>query len=146
MKTTYVSTQGMANATRRSVLEMQSELTRLQKEVTTGRAADIGLALGARTGRTVTLRMETASLQTLIDSNAIAGSRLSSTQATLGSIAADAQGFLSRLIDAKGKQSDAAVTQQRAGTELASLIAKLNSTLEGDYVFGGINSGVEPIA
>lgn len=146
MKTTFVSTQALANATRRSVMQMQSELATLQKEVTTGRAADIGLALGARTGQTVALRQEMATLQTLMDSNAVAGSRLSTTQAILGEISADAQTFLGILIDAKSDPGSAAVTRAHAGEQLASLIGKLNSAQNGEYLFAGVNTNVKPVA
>jgi flagellar hook-associated protein 3 FlgL len=124
---------------------MQSELATLQKEVTTGRAADVGLALGARTGQTVALRQEMATLQTLMDSNAVAGSRLSTTQAILGEISADAQTFLGILIDAKSDPASAAVTQAHAGEQLAALIGKLNSAQNGEYLFAGFNTNVRPV-
>ncbi len=146
MKTTFVSTQGVANATRRSVMQMQSELATLQKEVSSGRASDVGLALGARTGLTVTLRKESASLQTLMDSNAIADLRLSTTQDTLVKIAGDAQSFLNVLVAAKSDPTSAAGTKQRADEMLASLTGLLNTTQNGEHLFGGINTGVKPVA
>jgi flagellar hook-associated protein 3 FlgL len=145
MKTTYVSTQAVANATRRAVIQMQSELAQLQKEVTTGRKADVGLALGERTGRTVALRSERESLQTLIDTNAVASLRLSTTQQMLHGISADAQSFLGILVDARSDAASAAVTRDRAGEKLSSFIGKLNSTLSGEYLFAGINTNVKPL-
>jgi len=146
MKTTYISTLGVANATRRSVIQMQSELATLQKEVTTGRAADLGLKLGARTGRTVALRQESASLQAFMDANAVASTRLSTSQATLGEIAGDAQRFLGLLIDAKSASSSGAVTAGHAGETLSALIAKLNSSQRDEYIFAGANTDVKPVA
>jgi flagellar hook-associated protein 3 FlgL len=145
MKTTYVSTHTVANATRRSVIQMQTELAQLQKEITTGRKADIGLALGERTGRTVALRSERESLQTLIDTNAVARLRLSTTQETLDGISSDAQAFLSILVDAKSNPASASVTRDRAEEKLSSFIAKLNSTLSGEYLFAGINTNEKPL-
>lgn len=146
MKTTYVSTQGVANATRRSILQMQSELATLQKEISTGRAADVGLTLGPRTGQTVALRRDSASLQTLMDSNAVADLRLSTTQGTLGNIASDAQGFLGVLVAAKGDPTGAAATAQRASERLASLTGMLNTSQNGEFLFAGINTGAKPFA
>jgi flagellar hook-associated protein 3 FlgL len=146
MKTTYVSTQGVSNATRRSVLQMQTELATLQKEISSGRAADVGLTLGAQTGQTVALRRDSASLQTLIDSNAVADLRLSTAQGTLGSIASDAQNFLGILISAKDNMTGAAATAQRASEKLASFTGLLNTSQNGEYLFAGINSGAEPIS
>jgi flagellar hook-associated protein 3 FlgL len=146
MKTTFVSTSGVANATRRSVLEMQSELAKLQKEISSGRASDVGLALGSRTGQTVALRRDSASLQTLMDANAVAGLRLSTTQDTLGSIASDAQRFLGTLMQAKDDVRGASATAQQAGEKLTSFTGLLNTTQNGEYIFAGINSGAEPIS
>ena len=145
MKTTYVSTQTLSTATRRSVMQMQTELAQLQKEVTTGRKADVGLALGERTGRTVALRSERESLQTLIDTNAIASLRLSTTQQMLDGISADAQSFLGILVDAKSDAGSAAVTRDRASEKLSSFVAKLNSTLSGEFLFAGINTNEKPV-
>ena len=145
MKTTYVSTQAVAQATRRSVIQMQTELAKLQREVTTGRKADVGLALGERTGRTVALRSERESLQTLIDTNSVASLRLSTTQQMLLGISADAQSFLGILVDARSDAASAAVTRDRASEKLSAFVAKLNSTLSGEYLFAGINTNVKPV-
>jgi flagellar hook-associated protein 3 FlgL len=145
MKTTYVSTQAVANATRRSVIQMQTELAQLQREVTTGRKADVGLALGERTGRTVALRSERESLQTLIDTNSVASLRLSTTQNILEGISADAQAFLGILVDARSNATSAGVTRDRAAEKLSAFIGKLNSTLSGEYLFAGINTNEEPL-
>jgi flagellar hook-associated protein 3 FlgL len=145
MKTTYISTFGLANATRRSVLEMQAELADRQKEVSTGRVADTGLALGAQTGQSVALRQEHASLETLIASNSVATSRLDATQQSLTSIADDATSFLGILVEAKGNPANANVTKTRAEEKLASLIGQLNTTHNGEHLFAGINTDATPI-
>jgi flagellar hook-associated protein 3 FlgL len=145
MKTTYVSTLAVANATRRSVILMQTELTQLQKEVTTGRKADVGLALGERTGRTVALRSESENLQTLIDTNAVARLRLQTTQHMLDGISGDAQAFLGILVDAKSNPASASITRERAEEKLSSFIGKLNSTLSGEFLFAGINTNEQPL-
>ncbi len=146
MKTTYISTFGLANATRRSVLEMQAELADRQKEVSSGRVADTGLALGSRTGQSVALRQEHASIETLVASNAVAGSRLDATQGALSSIADDATSFLGILVQAKSNPASAGVTQTRAQEKLASFTGQLNTAHNGEYLFAGINSDVAPIA
>jgi flagellar hook-associated protein 3 FlgL len=145
MKTTYVSTYALSNATRRSVLEMQSELMNRQMELSTGRVADAGLALGARTGQTVALRQEHASLQTIIDSNAMASSRLNATQAALGTISEEAHQFLAVLVEAASSASNGDVTMARAQEKLASMIGELNATHSGEHLFAGINTSVAPL-
>lgn len=145
MKTTFVSTYAVSNATRQSVQKMQAELVTLQQELSSGRKADVGLALGARTAQTVMLRQERAGLQTLLDSNSIAGLRLSATQSAYDSLAAGAQDFLNMLVVAKSDPAQAAVTQQRAKDRLAALTAQLNVTQNGEYLFGGLNTGEKPL-
>jgi flagellar hook-associated protein 3 FlgL len=125
---------------------MQTELATLQKEISSGRAADVGMTLGARTGQTVALRRDSASLQTLMDSNAVADLRLSTTQGTLGNIASDAQGFLGVLVAAKGDTTNAAATAKRAGEKLASLTGMLNTSQNGEYLFAGVNTGEKPFS
>ncbi len=58
MKASYVSSQAITQALRYSMSRMQSELVVAQKEVATGRVADPGLTLGARTGQSVSLARE----------------------------------------------------------------------------------------
>ena len=42
MKSTFVSTNSISQAMRYSILRSQAELTKAQKEVSTGRVADVG--------------------------------------------------------------------------------------------------------
>ena len=58
MKSTFVSTAAISQAMRYSLMRAQSELTKAQKEVSTGHFADIGLALGSRTGQSVSFERD----------------------------------------------------------------------------------------
>jgi len=86
-----------------------------------------------------------ATLQTLLDSNSVANTRLSTTQAILGEISADAQAFLGILVDVRSDPGSAGVTQERAGEQLAALVGKLNSAQNGEYLFAGANTHVKPV-
>ena len=68
-----------------------------QKEVATGKLADTGLALGARTAQVVNFARDLERLNGIVDSNALVSSRLSATQEALGQLSAAAQDFLSTL-------------------------------------------------
>ena len=115
MKTTLVSTLAVSTSLRQSILRTQSELGIAQKEVATGRHADVGLTLGGRTGQTVSLRQEHARLNTIIDGNALAGSRLDATQAALDDIRGMADRFLAGLVAVRESATGAQVMQQDAG-------------------------------
>lgn len=146
MKTAYVATHTVTNATRLQVLRMQEELTSLQKEVVSGRSADIGLSLGARTGQVVSLRQEHAGLRSMIDANALVSSRLQATQSAVANMSEDAQAFLAVLVDARGNPISAALAPEHAAVKLDAFVGRLNSTHRGEYLFAGINSDVKPVA
>lgn len=145
MKTTFVSTAAISGITRQSVLKTQSDLVTAQKEVSTGRLADVGRSLGGRTGQAVSIRQEHARLGTIMTTNAQAGSRLETTQLTLGQLRETADGFLGALIAAGGTKTGARALQQQAAEGLKGLIASLNSTAGGQHLFGGINADVKPM-
>ncbi len=146
MKTTYISTFALSTATRRTVMEQQQELSVRQQELSTGRVADTGLSLGARAAQSVALRREHASLQAIIDSNALASSRLDATQGALTTLADDGRNFLGVLIDAKNNAAGASVIQLRARETLTSFVDQLNATQTGEHLFAGINTDVSPMA
>jgi flagellar hook-associated protein 3 FlgL len=146
MRTTFVATQAISAATRQSILRMQSELVAAQKELATGRHADVGLALGAHAGRTVSLRQEHARLQGITDTNGIVTARLDATQAALAEIAAGADAFVSTLIDRAGSEDAGTALSLAARTQIEALVGSLNGTQSGEYIFAGINTDVKPVA
>jgi flagellar hook-associated protein 3 FlgL len=141
----YISTQSISSSLRQSVLNLQNELNVSQTEVSTGNYADIGLTLGAETGRSVSLQAQNSFLQTISDTNSAVSTRLSATQDNLSSLQSSAQSLLNSLLAADGSVSGAAAIQTTGASDLRSLISTLNSTLSGDYLFGGINTGTAPI-
>lgn len=141
------STQSLTSALRRSVLDTQTQLTKAQKEVSTGRLADLGLGLGASIRQDYFLGFRDNSLSAITDSNTVISGRLSTTDATLGGIVTDAQGFLDTLVNAQsGAGASTSAIRDQATSGLNSLISRLDTTVSGDYIFAGINSGQRPVA
>lgn len=145
MKTTLISTSSMTAAMRLSLMKTQMKLAEAQKEVTTGRHADVGAALGYKTGQTLSLRQDHARLKTMIDTNSVVSTRLSSTQAGLKQLSDDAQLFVSQLIGARNAASGPTVVQNQARAALTSFTNALNTALDGAYLFAGINADVKPV-
>ena len=145
MKTAFPSTASIAEASRLTVLRLQSQLTDAQKEVSTGRYADVGQTLGASTAQTVSLRQEQTRLQAMMDSNGLVSTRLDSTQAALNSIGQDAQSFLDQLAGANNGNVQS-LLQSEAKTSLSALVGTLNTQVNGAYIFAGINADVKPVA
>jgi flagellar hook-associated protein 3 FlgL len=78
---------------------------KLETEVSTGRLADVGLALGSSTERSVSLQRELLRLQTLTDTNAIVTQRLGASQQALSLMAEAAEQVRNTLVTFKGNDS-----------------------------------------
>jgi flagellar hook-associated protein 3 FlgL len=144
MKATSVSSAGISNAMRYSLARMQTDLVKAQKE-TTGKVADVGLALGSRTAQSVTFSRDLDRLNGIIDSNTLVTSRLSTTQTSLGQLSTVAQTFLSSLTSAASSDSSAQVTQASGKAAVEQLTSILNTAMNGEYLFAGTNTDVKPI-
>jgi flagellar hook-associated protein 3 FlgL len=146
MKASYVSSNAISQALRYSMMRMQTELVSAQKESTTLRVADVGLALGARTGQSVSLARDVERLNGIIDSNSLISSRLSSTQDVLDQLTTRAEEFRATLSTAISGSTDKNVIQADGTAMLELLTSTLNTSINGQYLFAGINTDVKPIA
>lgn len=146
MKTTYISTISLADASRRQIQNQSGLVQKLSVELSSGRKYDVGLDLGTRTGEAVSLRSEFGFLDGIIDTNALAASRLDVSQAAMGDILSDAQDFLSTLVALRENDSSSDIVKADALGNLELLTSRLNSQLNGSFVFAGINSDQEPFA
>ncbi|NBN64863.1 flagellar hook-associated family protein [Pannonibacter tanglangensis] len=145
MKTTFVSTFTLLNSSRTQLQSQTANLARLQIEMSSGRKADIGLDLGARSGEAVNLRSEHTRLDALIDTNALAASRLDVTQAALKDILTTTQDTLATLVGVRDTAGAASVARSSAEGGLKLVIARLNTQLGGTYLFSGINTDSKPV-
>ncbi len=145
MKTTFISTQAVSSATRLSIMKMQAELAKNSKELGSGRWADVGLELGNKTGRTVSLRQDFARLDSIEDTNGLVSSRLDGSQAALEGVLKMAQDFSASLIGVRTGDTGADVIQDEAKNNLQALIASLNTSIDGEYLFAGIDTDVRPV-
>jgi flagellar hook-associated protein 3 FlgL len=135
----------MTSTLQQSILTAQQNLTNAELEVSTGTYADIGVQLGETTGQDFSLRSEQSLLQTISDTNNMASTRLSSTQNVLSNLQSSAQTVLNALISNTDQNGAATSLQDVAQNALQSLTEQLNTTVDGQYIFGGINSGQAPI-
>lgn len=145
MRTTSVSTAAISAALRNSLVRMQSDLVRAQKEVATGRVADAGLALGGRAAQSVSFQRDVNRLSGIVDSNALVSSRLASTQDALGQIADSAQTFLGTLTASTAGNASPQITLTEAKATLEALSSIANTSLNGEHLFAGVNTDVKPL-
>jgi len=143
MKTSFISSYAVSQSVRYQITRMQSELVKAETEIVTGRVADTGLHLGARTGQSVYLEREIDRLGTIIDTNNVVSSRLSTTQKGLDSLTELAKKYLSNMTAASSV--DPTVVRDEARTTITSMIGVLNTNVNGENIFAGVNTDVRPI-
>lgn len=131
---------------RHSILRAQLELIKAQKEVSTGRLADVGLSLGGSTSQSVTLRVQFERLSTIADTNGLIATRLDATQGALKTIGDLAQSFLSALVGARNAPNGQSIAKSEAQNSLKTLISALNTANGGEFLFAGINTDIKPVA
>lgn len=145
MAATFISSNSIATTLRISSSKSQVAIAKGVKEATTGRLDDIGKELGALTGRNVTLRAELTEMDKLVDTNALVGARLEVGQERLSQLIKSAQSFQGELLAARNSANGGGIIGQSATTNLESLLATLNVAMDGQYLFGGINTGEQPM-
>lgn len=146
MKVSFVSSQAISQALRYQTARLNSDLVKATKELGSLRVADTGLALGARTGMSVSLHREVDRLKGLIDSNKLAATRLDITQTGLMQITDAAGSLLADFATALSGTADPTIVQQQAAKTLTMLTSVLNTNLNGENIYAGINTDVKPLA
>jgi flagellar hook-associated protein 3 FlgL len=147
MATTTVSTSSLGTAMLSGVTRAQNQLTQLTTEASSGQYADLGLQLGDQSGYELSLRNQTDLLQSLTTANTLTVTNLKMAQTALDSIRTTAESAVSALTSVIPGATTAASTLQNTGTSsLQQLISDTNTTSNGQYMFGGDNTGVAPMA
>ena len=142
-----VSTFSLGTTALSSIAQTQNQLTQLTAEASSGQYADLGLQLGDQSGYELSLRNQTDLLQSLTTANNLTVTNLETAQAALDAMRTAAQSALTSLTSVTAGSNNAPTSLQSAGTNaLQSLIADANTTSSGQYVFGGVNSDIAPMA
>jgi len=145
MALSSISTASLSSIMSASVNSLQVQLSQAEIELSTGKAADIGLSLGSSIGQDLSLQNQQTFLNSLIATNNLAGTRLDTSQTTLSTLQSTAQDFLSSVIQNSGSDSTGAELSQVATSNLKAFIGALNASQNGNYLFSGINTATKPI-
>ncbi len=143
---TYVTSSfSMSAALRQTLGALQLQLAQGQKELASGRHADIGVALGAQTSRSFSLANTQTEIEAIRTTNNRASARLDSTQTALSNLLTSAQSMRATLLAAQtdGGDPSAIVSQARDG--LANFTATINGGDGGEYLFSGQNAAMQPV-
>ncbi|PWV95253.1 flagellar hook-associated protein 3 FlgL [Hoeflea marina] len=148
MKTSFISNIAIQSAMRLTISTSQNEVQNLQKEIVTGRYADIGVALGAGASRSVALNRDLLRLDNIKDSNALATQRLSASQGAMTLMADNAQSMLEAFITVTSTDDAGrlGIAKRDVQTALEAFTGAINTSSNGEYVFSGINTDARPLA
>jgi flagellar hook-associated protein 3 FlgL len=124
---------------------LQQQLVDAQKEIATGRHADVGKTLGATTGVSVSMRQDMDQITSIQGSNNLALNRLTASQSALDTVAKSTSTFLSALISGQTASTSQDTLVQAAKAGMQTLQDQMNASLDGQYLFAGINSDVKPM-
>lgn len=145
MKTQSVSSYMLATSTRNILAKAQADLVKAQQEATTGFVFDKGLTLGSRTGQSISLRKEHDRLTVLTDTNAVITERMTTSQNALNNLIKGSQDYLGTVTAMNGGSVSRAVAVDKAKTLMQTATDLVNTSFNGEYVFAGVNTDVEPL-
>ncbi|KEQ09415.1 flagellar hook-associated family protein [Pseudorhizobium pelagicum] len=146
MKTSFVSSLSLQTTMRTAVAKAQQDMVAAQQEVTTGRHADVGVALGATTARSLDLTRDVLRIKSMLTTNSLATQRLESSEEALSKMAELGQKVLDSLVGI-GSSSDATnldVARTAIQNSLDTFSNFANTSVNGEYLFSGINTDVKP--
>jgi flagellar hook-associated protein 3 FlgL len=148
MSTSSVSNLSTQTAMRLTIRQAQNELLKAQQEVSTGSFADVGAELGSKTSTVVDLNRESLRLTSMISNNSIATQRLSASQEALNQIATAAEEMNTALITISGASNSDTIntTVMTVGNSLSTMVSMANQSANGEFLFAGINTDVQPLA
>ena len=146
MKTSFISSLSIQTTMRYAVAKAQQDIVAAQQEVTTGRHADIGVALGATTSRSLDLTRDVLRIKSMLTTNSLATQRLESSEEALSKMSDLGQKILDSLIGIGGSNDamNLGVARTSIQTALDTFVSFANTSVNGEYLFAGINSDVKP--
>ncbi|PIK70549.1 flagellar biosynthesis protein FlgL [Methylobacterium frigidaeris] len=144
MTTSYISSLSLWNTPRSASSRLQAEIANATQEIAGGRYADVGHALGAQVGRSLSLRQSTAEIAALKDGNGLTALRLGASQGVLQQLQKSTDAQLATLTGVSADKRLAAMAAS-ADDSLASLTNLLNSSASGQALFSGTRTSVAPI-
>lgn len=148
MSTSSVSNISIQTSMRQTIRQAQMELLKAQQEVSTGQFYDVGAELGSKTSTVVDLNRESMRLGSMVSNNSIATQRLSASQEALKQMSTAAEEMNNALITISGSSNTDTIntTVMTVKNSLSTMVSMANQTANGEYLFAGINTDVQPLA
>jgi flagellar hook-associated protein 3 FlgL len=141
-----VSTFALHNSLRSSVRMTQNDLSHAQKEVATGRHADVGLKLGMSVQRNLVWRGNISSLQLSVDRNARLDERAAVALSSINAMNDAASELMRLLPGARSSENGKEIANDGAKQALSSTVGALQTSFAGVYLFSGQSPDTPPLA
>ena len=143
-----VSTHTLQAAMLGHATRAQGAAVAAQTEMATGRLADPGATLGARTARLAALDASAQDLRELRDANGLLGTELDAMQGALGGLGEAADALAGDLLAALAAPSAAtlALAAGAGASLLATAVGRANARLGDVHLFGGTRTHDAPLA
>ncbi|MBX4954859.1 flagellar hook-associated family protein [Rhizobium lentis] len=147
MKSSFISSSAIQNAMRLTIRQAQNQMTKATMEATTGVYADIGVSLGGNAARSVDFTRETDRIDSIKASNSLVSARMESSQLGLSKMKDVGDGLVSKLTALQGSRDPGSikVAIQSATSALSTMMDTANTMVNGEYLFSGINTDVQPL-
>ncbi|MGE6742108.1 flagellar hook-associated family protein [Allorhizobium pseudoryzae] len=145
MKTSFSSNIGIQSSLAQTMAKAQKELVDANQEVSTGVHADMGVALGSSTTRSLDLTRDLLRIESLQASNSLAKTRIDSSEGALSNMAdqvTTASGLLTGLGNTESTVNEVVLTMTSA---LDAFTAAGNASAAGEYIFAGTNTDIKPL-
>lgn len=143
-----ISSLSLSNASRATILRLQSDLKNANTELSTGRHADVGKTLGRLSGSAVSYHSQETSLDRMLTSNKLVASRLDLADDSMDSIAKSGQSLQSAIVALTAATSDkttVGTVMASASSALQSMTGSLNTSVSGQYLFAGAQTDLLPM-
>lgn len=134
-----VSTLGASHPLNAQAMSVQAALAAATKELSSGKRADQALALGGQASRAVTLAGQIAALDALETSDALAATRLTVVDQSLGELAEGAQALRNALVGARQSPQERSGLIASAQALMQQFVAATGREVAGVALFGGQN-------
>lgn len=129
-----------------NVSQATIDLQKAGQELSTGRRADMFGDLGARAGVAITMRAREENTQAYITSNEVLENKLTAMLTSVDAIRDAVDDVLQTAIlnkESKSTGTDSLQAQARAAIEI--VMGTLNTSFNGEHLFGGVTSDVQPM-
>jgi flagellar hook-associated protein 3 FlgL len=147
MKTSFISSLSIQTTMRNSIAGVQREMVKANQEAVTQKHADLGVTLGASTARALDLSRDITRIESLHSTAALATQRLDSAELAMDNMNKVGLDVQSAILTLAGSAdaTNLATARSAMQTALESFTQFANTSVQGEYIFAGINSDVKPL-